>query len=66
MAARMYEKRTQGLQSRGREDLVRFALSGLSCMCAATGINIHAFNILDILVEVALFLRMFGNKIVVR
>jgi len=37
MAASMYEKRAQRLQIKERENLVRFALSGLSCMCAATG-----------------------------
>ena len=37
MAAGLYEKRRQTLQSEEHEDLVRFALSGVSCMCAATG-----------------------------
>lgn len=37
MAAGLYEKRRQTIQSKEHEDLVRFALSGLSCMCAATG-----------------------------
>ena len=44
MAAGLFEKRRQTIEKRqaltpGKEhdDLVRFALSGLSCMCAATG-----------------------------
>ena len=44
MAAGLYEKRRQTLEkrqaiepSKEHEYLVRFALSGLSCMCAATG-----------------------------
>lgn len=44
MAAGLCEKRPQTLEkrqalepSKEHEDLVRFTLSGLSCMCAATG-----------------------------
>ena len=44
MAAGLCEKRGQTLEkrqafepSKEHEDLVRFGLSGLSCMCAATG-----------------------------
>lgn len=42
MAARMYEKTGQrhlNKERKGRESLTRFALSGLSCMCAATVTN---------------------------
>lgn len=44
MAASIYDNRRQGIQSKGKRDLVRFALSGLSCMCAATGKLLY-FNI---------------------
>ena len=44
MAAGLCEKRRQTIEkrqalapSKEHDDLVRFALSGLSCMCAATG-----------------------------
>lgn len=37
MAAELYDKRRERLQCKEHENLVRFALSGLSCMCAATG-----------------------------
>lgn len=42
MAASIYDNRRQGIQSKGKRDQrdsVRFALSGLSCMCAATVTN---------------------------
>ena len=47
MAASIYDNRRQGTQSKGKRDQrdsVRFALSGLSCMCAATGKLLY-FNI---------------------
>lgn len=37
MATGLCEKRQPRRQSKEHENLVRFALSGLSCMCAATG-----------------------------
>lgn len=33
----MYDKIAQRHLSKGKENALRFALSGLSCMCAATG-----------------------------
>lgn len=36
-AGAMYDKIAQRHFSKGKENAIRFALSGLSCMCAATG-----------------------------
>lgn len=36
-AGAMYDKIAQRRLSKGKETAIRFALSGLSCMCAATG-----------------------------
>lgn len=36
-AGAMYDKIAQRHLSKGKENAIRFALSGLSCMCAATG-----------------------------
>lgn len=36
-AGAMYDKIAQRHFSKGKENAMRFALSGLSCMCAATG-----------------------------
>lgn len=36
-ARAMYDKIAQRHLSKGKENAMRFALSGLSCMCAATG-----------------------------
>lgn len=33
----MYNNRGKTHRTKERENLIRFALSGLSCMCAATG-----------------------------
>lgn len=37
MATSMYNNRGKTHRTKERENLIRFALSGLSCMCAATG-----------------------------
>lgn len=66
MAASIYDNRRQGIQSKGKRDLVRFALSGLSCMCAATGKLLY-FNICSLrklLFEIFAFFDFWKEQVV--